>query len=32
LDFLGEVEDLSDDDRRLVMRDNARGLTELRPG
>ncbi|MBT5206789.1 MAG: amidohydrolase family protein [Acidimicrobiaceae bacterium] len=31
LDFLGEVEDLSDDDRRLVMRDNARGLTELRP-
>jgi predicted TIM-barrel fold metal-dependent hydrolase len=31
LDFLSEVEDLSEEDRRLVMRDNVRGLTELRP-
>jgi predicted TIM-barrel fold metal-dependent hydrolase len=31
LDFLSEVEDLSDEDRRLVLRDNVRALTELRP-
>ena len=31
LDFLSEVEDLSEEDRRMVMRDNGRGLTELRP-
>ena len=31
LDFLSVVEDLSDEDRRLVLRDNVRALTELRP-
>ena len=31
LDFLSEVEDLSDENRRLVLRDNVRALTDLRP-
>jgi predicted TIM-barrel fold metal-dependent hydrolase len=31
LDYLAEVEDLDYGDRRLVMRDNTRSLTELRP-
>ena len=31
LDYLTEVKELDDDDRRLVMRDNTRSLTELRP-
>ena len=31
LDYVAEVKGLSDDDRRLVLRDNVRGLTELRP-
>ncbi len=32
LHYLSEVEHLSEDDRRLVLRDNTRTLTELRPG
>ena len=31
LDYLAEVEKLDYGDRRLVMRDNTRSLTELRP-
>ena len=31
LDYLAEVEELDYGDRRLVMRDNTRSLTELRP-
>ena len=31
LDYLTEVKELDNDDRRLVMRDNPRSLTELRP-
>jgi len=32
LDYVPEVRNLSDDERLLVLRDNTRGLTELRPG
>ena len=31
LDYLAEVEELDYGDQRLVMRDNTRSLTELRP-
>ncbi len=32
LDYLPEVAGLTADDRRMVLRDNTRALTELRPG
>jgi predicted TIM-barrel fold metal-dependent hydrolase len=31
LDYVAELKELSDDDRRLVLRDNARELTARRP-
>jgi hypothetical protein len=31
LDYLPELKSFDDDERRLILRDNARFLTDLRP-
>jgi hypothetical protein len=31
LDYLPELKAFDDDERRLILRDNARSLTQLRP-